>query len=560
MKTKMKILGKVTALAIASAVLVGCADLEVVNQNDPDRERALASSSDVESLIVGGYQAWWQTSHWSWPASAMSVAADAHSSSWGNWGMRDTGQEPRQAFNNSPSYGNRFIAETPWSLSYRGLVGVRDGFLAIENGTRIQEENGPDNTDRALAFGKLIQALVLANVAVIFDRGFIIDETIEDVANAELIDYNAVWDVAEAKFGEVIQMAASGSFTIPSEWVGYNGEWSGARMEEIARAYLTRYRTQVPRNPAEREAVDWAAVRRDAAVGLSRTYAGNYTPVGNWAWHRSKLHTATWRQWARMDYRTIGPADASGEWERWINAPPNEKTPFDIDTDDRRIAGVTDTTGHYILYMGNSPFPADRGIYHYSNYIDIRWEHLRVPTSFIGEYPDLTSKELEFLEAEASYRLGDQVAAMATVNKYRGDKGELPPFTDANGRAPGGTRCVPQMPDGSCGDLWEALKYEKRIELFHYGFGTEYFDDRGWGDLVSRTWEQVPIPGSELEILLIDTYTFGGANPGSAPNVVDRNFLNDVSPAAIKVKRAAMEAIAKRTMERPDDYVGARRR
>ncbi len=550
---------KAVALVLSSLLVGACADLEVVNQNDPDRGRALASPGDVEALIAGGFQSWWGTSHHSFPASALSVAADAHSSSWGNWGMRDSGQEPRQAYNNSPSYGNNNMAESPWTFSYRSLVAVRDGFLAIENGTRIQDEGGPDNTDRALAFGKLIQALSLANVAVVFDRGFIIDETVDDVANAELIDYNAVWDVADAKFGEAIQMAAGGGFTIPSEWVGYDGEWSGARMEEIARAYRARYRTQVARMPSERELVDWSAVLRDANAGISATYGGNYTAGGNWAWHRSKLHTATWRGWARIDYRTIGPSDASGEWERWINASPNEKTPFDIDTDDQRVAGVTDTTGHYILYMGNSPFPADRGIYHYSNYIDFRWDHLRVPVSFIGKYPDLTQKELDFLAAEASYRLGDRGAAMATVNKYRTEKGGLPPFTDPNGPAPGGTRCVPQMPDGSCGDLWEALKYEKRIELFHYGFGTEYFDDRGWGDLVPRTWEQLPIPGSELEILLIDMYTFGGDNAGSAPSIVDRHFLGDVSPAAIKAKRAAMEAIRERTMERPDDHVGVRR-
>jgi len=553
---QMKISRQLATWTLLIVAISACADLNVVNQNDPDRERALASATDVESLISGAYQSWWRVAHWSSPASAFSVAADAHSSSWGNWAMRDSGWEPRKAVNNDAAYSYSSLMETPWVLSYRALAAVRDGFLAIENGLEIREPDGPDDTPRAMAFGKLIQAMSLSNLAVVFDQAFVIDETVEDVASVELMDYNAVWAAAEAKFGEVVQLAEAGGFVIPSAWVGYNGDWTAAYMSEIARAYRGRYRTQVPRTPQEREAVNWSAVHADASPSITREYAGNYVSGGNWAWHRSKLHTATWSGWARMDYRTIGPADASGAWERWINAPPGEKRPFDIDTDDRRITdGSPSEHGEYIRYLGSSPFPADRGIYHYSHYIDRRWDHLRTPVSFIGQYPDMTPKELEFLTAEAAYWNGDMATVMATVNKYRTENGELPPFTTANGPAPGGDRCVPQMPDGSCGNLWEAYKYEKRIELFHYGFGTEYFDDRGWGDLVQHTFLQLPIPGSELELLLMDVYTFGGpGGASSAPDAIDWGFVNDVGPEAIRAKLEAFDAAREREAERIDDY------
>ena len=169
----------------------------------------------------------------------------------------------------------------------------------------------------------------------------------------------------------------------------------------------------------------------------------------------------------------------------------------------------------------------------------------------------MTDWELQFIAAEANYRLGNRDAAMAHVNMSRA-RGDLPPFTDPNGVAPGGDRCVPQMPDGSCGDLWEAYKYEKRIELFHYGFGTEYFDDRGWGDLVQWTWEQVPVPGSELELLLMEVYTFGG--PGGQSSAGDaagfRNFFNDVSASTLRAKRLGMEAWIAANRETIDDVVG----
>lgn len=545
------VVARTAAIVCGVALSTACADLAVVNQNDPDRARAISNASDVEALISGGFQSWYSVSHQNYPGPALSTAADAHSSSWGNWGMRDSGWEPRKAYNNDPSYSYSSMAVTPWNLSYRSLAAVRDGLLAIEGGTRIQEDPlGPDHTDRSIAFGKLIQALSLANLAVLFDRAFIVDETVEDVLSLELQNYEQVWAAAQTKFAEVISMANTGDFTIPSSWVGFNGDWTADYMAEIARSYRARYSTQVPRNTSERDGVDWNSVLQDAAPGISETYAGYYESGGNWAWHRSKLHTATWTGWARIDYRTIGPSDASGKWEEWINAGPDQKMPFDIDTDDRRITGGTpDSHGKYIRYMGNSPFPADRGIYHYSNYIDWRWIDLRT-NRFIGEYPDMTPKELEFLAAEASYWLGNRTATMATVNKYRTENGELPPFTDVDGRAPGGDRCVPQMPDGSCGTLWDAYKYEKRVELFHYGLGTEYFDDRRWGDLVTHTFEQLPIPGAELEILLLDVYTFGGPAASAAAADV---LVNDVSPEMIRAKLQSINAWTAANTSRVDD-------
>lgn len=529
---------------IAVAALTGaCVDLDVTNFNDPDRERALSSASDVEALISGGFQAWWATAHYSYPAAAMSTAADAHSSSWGNWGMRDSGWEPRKAYNNDPAYSYNNLAETPWAESYQALAAVRDGLLTIEDGIRIQEGDGPDNTERLQIFAKFIQAMSLANLAVVFDQAFIVDEAVDDIASLEMQPYTAVWAAAEQKFNEVIQMAAGGAFVIPSNWVAFNGDWSGAYMAEVARAYRARYATQVPRTAEERGALDWSAILADASAGLSKDFSGYYEEGGNWAWMRAKLHTATYTGWARIDYRTIGPSDASGKWEEWINAPPDVKRPFNIDTDDSRITAPGDpqANGLYIRYMGNSPFPADRGIYHYSNYIDWRWYYIR-QQNFVTEWPDMTQWELDFIAAEANYRLGNRDAAMAHVNASRA-RGDLPAFTDANGVAPGGDRCVPQNPDGSCGDLWEALKYEKRIELFHYGFATEYFDDRGWGDLVQWTWQQVPVPGSELELLLMEVYTFGGPGGNSSAGDGDFHaFMNDFSQPTLRAKRFGMEA------------------
>jgi hypothetical protein len=257
----------------------------------------------------------------------------------------------------------------------------------------------------------------------------------------------------------------------------------------------------------------------------------------------------------------IGPADASGEWENWMDAALSDRKPFNIDTDDRRVTdGAYNEDGKYVRYQGNSPFPADRGIYHWSHYSSCHWCYIFEDADWITDWPIMTSKELDFLLAEANYRLGDKAAAMETVNRYRTGNGELPRFRDVNGVAPGGNRCVPQNPDGSCGDLWEALKYEKRIEVFMAGMAGEYMDDRGWGDLVQWTWEQLPIPGSELDILQINNYTFGGpGGQSSAPFLGGhipediRSLFTQMTPEALRLKRRLIQAITEYNPGTPDD-------
>lgn len=531
-----KILALSGVLAIAGTA---CADLDVTNLNDPDRERAITTPSDVETLISGSFSTWWSVSHKNYPGPALSTAADAHTSSWGNWGMRNAGWEPRIPFDNTPSYSYNNVAETPWQNGYAALAGVRDGLSAINDGIVI-EESGQDVTQRAVAFGKFVQALSLSNLAMLFDQAFVVDET-SDLEALELVPYEQVWAAALAKYAEAISIAGSNSFTVPSAWVGHNGAWSSADMVLFMKAFRVRYSTQVHRTEAERTGMDWNGVLTDLGGGIPFDFATFYDGT-TWGWGRDKLHTAYQPGWARIDVRTVGPSDVSGEWEAWLADAADDRLPFDILTPDSRVTEPMDpkTSGKYIEYRGNSPFRAARGKYHFSNHIDQRWKPLNQSGGFVGIYPDFVDKEIDFLRAEAMYRTGNTAGAMAVVNQYRAN-GDLPPFT-GSANPDGPDMCVPQMPNGSCGDLWEALKYEKRIELFHYGFGTEYFDDRGWGDLVAGTFLDLPVPGSELLLLLMDIYTFGGSEGNGAPGGgATPAMMTDFSPEGLSFKRKAFE-------------------
>ena len=105
----------VMGLALA---LFGCdslTDLEVINQNNPETERSLATAADLENLIGGTFLTYWNGTQHRSPFGTLSVQADENSASWGNWGMRDNGFEPRAVWNNSSTYGSRAVNTTPWN-------------------------------------------------------------------------------------------------------------------------------------------------------------------------------------------------------------------------------------------------------------------------------------------------------------------------------------------------------------------------------------------------------------------------------------------------------------
>jgi hypothetical protein len=123
--------------------------------------------------------------------------------------------------------------------------------------------------------------------------------------------------------------------------------------------------------------------------------------------------------------------------------------------------------------------------------------------------------EMDLLLAEAHLRSTppDLDAAVTIINQTRVEFGELPAVTTAG--VPPASNCVPKRWDGTCGDLWDAFIYEKRLET--YGTAIAFFDARGWGCLLEGTPIQLPIPSTQLDIMRKPDYTFGGTGAGAAP-------------------------------------------
>ncbi len=74
---------KLWAMGLALA-LFGCddlTDLDVVNENNPETERTLASAADLENLIGGTFLTYWSGTQQTSPFGTLEVQADRGSAS-----------------------------------------------------------------------------------------------------------------------------------------------------------------------------------------------------------------------------------------------------------------------------------------------------------------------------------------------------------------------------------------------------------------------------------------------------------------------------------------------
>jgi len=72
----------------------------------------------------------------------------------------------------------------------------------------------------------------------------------------------------------------------------------------------------------------------------------------------------------------------------------------------------------------------------------------------------------------------------------------------------------------ACGNMMEAMKYEKRMEEAYTHFGAWFLDERGWGDLPEGTGTEWAVPYQDLLArgrTGTAIYSLGGGlNPASA--------------------------------------------
>lgn len=506
-------LNKVTS-GLAALLLIGmagCVDLEVQNPNAPDASRALATAGDVEALIAGAYGSWDNVMNYGSAPPWMSNASGLHAAPWANTGMEQYARIPRIPTNNIAGASDVETLTYTWYRAYRAVAAVHDGLKQIADGAVTL---GTDDL-RAQAYGKFMQGLAHATIAIMYDSGFVYDETI-DPATVTLQDYTAVMTAARGYFDDAITLASSGSFTIPSSW--FSVSVSSADLVKMAHSEKARMYASVARTPAERQGLDWTSIKADANAGfiasdwsISDCATGSaicQDPVG------------IWLGWAMQNNWVSGMADQSGNYQTWVSTPLGNKMPFLVITPDTRWpqganeAAQLAANGefyHVNKASNGSRIWArpDRGTWRWSYYYNRNEPYYTFSNvNYDGDIvPTISAVEMQALVAEADFYAGNMGNVATFVNTTRTTHGLA--ATDAAGT---NTDCVPKLPNGSCGNLWEMFKWEKRLETQFDGVLriSWYFDGRGWGDLLEGTIIQLPVPYGEMQLLQQKPYNYGG--------------------------------------------------
>jgi hypothetical protein len=505
------------ACLVACGTLMSCIDLTRPNNNDPDRVRATNSPGDVEALIASTFQIWWPRVYGTTPSVMWAAMGYERSTPFLCYSSQEMSQEPRPAWNNTTVYVRSNTSSGTWQDLYSVISLANDGLAALDRGVQIGT-NGADNT-RARAFAKFMQGIAHGYLALQYDKAVIVDEhtDIDTLATPTYQPYPEVMSAAIAMLKTAIAISDTANFTLPSVgWIP-GLALTSKDLSRLAHTYIARFEAYVPRTATERAAVNWADVIAQIAAGVTSDFAPIGSPTGlvdNGKRIFARANAFPGDQ-QRASNWLVGPADSLDGFKNWVATPVAERNPFQLRTADRRIQG--DAVGSKGTYFGYDPnvswMNPTRGLYLRSFYYFYRFG--AGTTWNNGPLVAITRTEMDLLKAEAAIRLGRADEAVPLINKTRIANGKLPPV-DLSG-PPDRAGCVPRKTTGACGSLWDALRYEKRIELAGVDGQVAFYDARGWNTLAEKSFLELPIPGRELEIQRLPNYTFGGGGPMSAP-------------------------------------------
>lgn len=535
-----------------AAALVACkADLGVPNTNNPDIDRALARPGDVESFILNSYAQMQQAAfgvNGSIMPSLLTMAFE-NASGLANWGMGPRSAMPRASIANSR--GNPYEVENlvQYARLPRAARVAANGVVALR---KIGFTIGSVAADqRAMAFAYLVMGAANGNLALVYDSVSVVtpEDDVSQGAPANLVGYADGMTTALKQLDSAIAISGRApGYTLPSTAI--NGTaFTSAQVIQIARGWKARLRAGVARTPVERAAVDWDAVIADAGAALPTDLtiiasAAAPAPTGA-VWTVATAQHEVYDTWTQQTPMIIGMADSvrpggaactGGDcYDAWLAQPLNSRYRILIRTADQRFP-PGDTRDAQRTSSGSTPtadFPTPpRANLYFRN---------RRPTDPTGEawavsqydfyryqafwntnntsMPVMLRAEMDLLMAEGYIRKGDFANAMTKINISRVANGKLPPLAGITSLTdPIGTSgsCVPRVPQppnfttAACGNIMEAMKWEKRVETELTHLGAWFIDSRGWGDLPEGTPLHFPVPFQEMDARAKPSYNLGG--------------------------------------------------
>ncbi len=479
---KMKNYKYLSFLLILSITL-GCKKMEVENQNNPDFAKVYSSGDDLQSIAGSLFNTFYEGSHsFSGPQMMLATAADNATCSWGNQAMRDMSWEPRLIWNNAPNYTYRGTTKFFFDKMYASINTASNVLKAMDGGVKIGPNGANDNMVRA--FAKYNQGIAYGNLALVFDKAFIVDEntSLPGAKVADAVDYKIIADKALSYLDLAISISSSNSFTIPASWLGTPAPMSSADFAKLCRTNAARIMSYLPRNSTQLVSVNWAKVKSYADAGITASFSVKNDSYAKW--YQEAGDYLTYPGWARADMYVVNMMD-NAQPKHWTDISSFPHPPASTNPQDKRLLSDFD-------YQRSNNFQATRGYYHFSNY-----RHSRYDVGYLngdGLMPEIMLSENDMLRAEARAYTSDVSGAATIINAgTRTTRGQMAPVNAA------------------LADVVQAIHHEREVEMFITGVGLQFFEMRKRNLLQKGTPLHMPLPAQTLETFgeTLPFYTFG---------------------------------------------------
>jgi len=462
-----------------------CADLEVINEIDPDIEDIINDPEGIKTLAGSQFNVWFYAEQHNnnSPGPAMWVMSDWGTVTFANYATKDLSEEPRIFMNNSSSYGYRNVTRIFWRKMYSAITSSNLVVKAIEDGMQIGD-NG-EETMMVKGMGYFMQGIGNGYVGLVFDKAYPSDENTEDYLTLQETTYKESILKGISQLEKAIEIFDNNEFELPEEWM--SKPFTNVYMSQLAHSFIARLMVYAPRNTTQTDAVDWEGVLAHAEAGITEDFTIEGDGYGNkWmSWYKYYLAR---EKWGKVDMRVIHILDNNipANWpeEGAVADLPNDGI---ISSNDARIA----------LDFSYNPVNTrpERGLHRWSTYRYTRMDDY-INNDFFKPIVLMRAAEIELFKAEALARLNRFGEASEVINNgTRTLRGELPNISN--------------NPE----EVNNAIFYERTIELPLTGMGLEFFDMRRQGLLQGGSLLHFPIPGSQLETISKPVYTFGGVSP-----------------------------------------------
>src|SRR5436309_2202342 len=273
-------------VAAAAIVTVSC-NPNVENPNDPDKLRSLGQPSGLQALLGGGVRTWVETRE-NYYVMPLDAQADNYTASWNNAAMRfysSVGSDCpiRCGWTNSstaPEAAGGPTVEVLWYGYYNVLATANNVLIGIQDlHVCFDDDCSVDSTltQRNKSIARMLQGMALAGIAMIYDQGFIVDET-TDLSVPKNLPFHTRQEVRDAAIAKLDQAYTEAGVTTWSTPGGSDPSWFGlqrgrtytnVQIRQLIRTMEAELIAMFPRNSAENTAADWAAVANYASQGIS---------------------------------------------------------------------------------------------------------------------------------------------------------------------------------------------------------------------------------------------------------------------------------------------------